>query len=62
MLHEKLRRYALKDTFNGYYFGLNYRMDPDISVETERLPARKKGKERILALALRMRLAQKSVS
>lgn len=51
MLQHKLRRYALKYSFNADEFGLNYRMATNITVATERLPGRKMAEECISVLA-----------
>ena len=51
VLREQLSAFALKDTFNGDEFGLNYSMAPDVIVARERMPGKKKAKERISVLA-----------
>ena len=50
LIKEKLRRYDPKDIFNADECGLFFKMAPDKTVSTERLPGRKKTKDRITLL------------
>lgn len=51
ILGDKFKDYALKFIFNDEEFGQNYRMEPNLTVVTERMLERKKVKELISFLA-----------
>ena len=50
-IQREISRFSPKDTFNADEFGLNYRMAPDVTIAEERIPGRKKAKERLSVLA-----------